>query len=150
MAQTAHQSCKAEISSCTKKKYLRYQNSNFWKLNEAPCIIFKNTWSRRVDARSATFCYRKLHLIFCFQKNEEENRRNVINININIKWSRITHLSDLFNKRHYPPTWVILLGGTLQGHECFPPGSRKKSNWQQTCHSVIFWFCIFCVLVLYT
>ena len=30
-------------------------------------------------------------------------------------------------------TWVIFLGGTLQGQECFPPGRRKKSNWQQTC-----------------
>ena len=31
-------------------------------------------------------------------------------------------------------TWVIFLGGTLQGQECFPPGSRKKSNWQHTYH----------------
>ena len=82
MAQTAHQSCKAEISSCTKKKYLRYQNSNFWKLNEAPCIIFKNTWSRRVDARSATFCYRKLHIIFCFKKMKKKTDEMLLTLTL--------------------------------------------------------------------
>ena len=80
-----------------------------WKKKKNSCnAIFSSTWSSRTDARSATFCWNNLI------KNVHEE---------NIGWVCFT--------------WVILLGGTLQGQECFPPGRRKKSNWQHTYHFVL-------------
>ena len=87
---------------------------NLMKRNVKKQDFFKITWSSRTEARSATFCWKEF-AFYLFPSFIEMER-----------------LVKLHNVWCF--TWVILLGGTLQGQECFPPGRRKKSNWQHTCH----------------